>query len=430
LEPTSDLGIAHGPHAVPFDSLELNFRRYAAANESRQVTMVSLSARVMRRFLVTASVVCVPTACLLAQRLPLGSQLPVTTGIGVDTTASNAWGRPWQRQIASIYKRWSEFLASDRPRYTALGMAPSPYWDLEEQRRWITFPLALNLTGGRGAPTILDIRPATPGTDSVYVVKTLFSSPEGSRLPLALVRVYAVRRGGQWVFSNALPRLTRSWRRVAEGPFTYVVAPGYRFRPEQARLAVAFTDSVARAFGVRMPHDVEYYLTESPDEMNRILGIDWMPSATDGGALSSGPNHLMVSGDARQGENYRHELVHIALTELSTRGVHPLVWEGVATWLGGTLGMSSAESRDAYAKYVGEHPDLTLETVMHGGADQGFRPAGAAMIQMAYAQKGLAGVKDLLGAGPREDALKAALQRVLGARWTDIQSRWRQVARQ
>src|SRR6478672_3123089 len=135
--------------------------------------MCGLSTRVMRTLPITAQLGLVLPALLLAQRLPFPSQLPVNPGIGVDSAASNAWGRPWQHQTASIYRRWSEFLASDRPRYTAPGTAPSPYWDVEEQRRWITFPLALNLSGGRGAPTILDIRPAMPGSDSVYVVKTL-----------------------------------------------------------------------------------------------------------------------------------------------------------------------------------------------------------------------------------------------------------------
>ena len=105
-----------------------------------------------------------------------------------------------------------------------------------------------------------------------------------------------------------------------------------------------------------------------------------------------------------------------------------MVWEGVATWLGGTLGMSSIETRRAYAVYLGEHADVTLDAVLHARVDQGFRPAGAAIIQMVYAEKGLAGVKALLSAGPSEDALKATLQRVLGGSWAGIQSRWRQIA--
>jgi hypothetical protein len=342
----------------------------------------------------------------------------------VDTTLSSAWGRPWLGQSAAIYRYWTEFLASKAPRYTAPGAALSPYWDPAEQRRWITFPLALNISGGRGSTTILDVRPATPGTDSVFIVKTLFSTLDSQRLPLALIRVYAVRQGDRWVFSNALPRLTRAWRRVPVGGFTYVLAPGYIFHVAKARGATAFVDSVAKAFGIKAPSGVEYYLTESPDEMNRILGIDWVPSLTDGGAFSSGPNRLIVSGDPRQGEDYRHELAHIALSQWSVRGVHPFVWEGVATWLGGTLGMSGAETQRTYAGFLKAHPDVTLDGVMHATTDQGFRPAGAAFVRLIYARAGIAGVKALLEAGSSEQDLRAVAERTLGMKWTDVQSGW------
>jgi hypothetical protein len=90
--------------------------------------------------------------------------------VGVDTTPASGWGDKWKAPVPAIYRRWAEFLAANAPRYTLPGRAPSPYWSAAEQQRWVTFPLALNFVGTDAVPTVLDIRPATPGSDSVYAL--------------------------------------------------------------------------------------------------------------------------------------------------------------------------------------------------------------------------------------------------------------------
>ena len=351
-------------------------------------------------------------------------------GIGVDTLPTRGWGDQWKAHVPAIYRRWSDFLASNAPRYTSPGTSPSPFWANGEQQRWISFPLALNFVGPSAVPTVLDIRPATPGSDSVYVVKTLFRSPGSTQTsqPLALTRVYAVRERGTWVFSNALPRATRDWQRKTVGAFDYAFPPGYPFDRARAERATAFADSLAAAFAIPKVSHVAYYLTESPDEMNRVIGLDWFPSSTDGGAFSSGPNRLLVSGNPAIGENYRHEIVHVVLGPLSIRGVHPLLWEGAATWLGGTLGMDASATRRAYAEFLRKHPDVTLETILNHSSDQGFRPAGAVLCQMVFERGGIPAVKALLASGISDADLQAGLQRLLGKTWPDIQVEWRKGA--
>jgi hypothetical protein len=246
--------------------------------------------------------------------------------------------------------------------------------------------------------------------------------------PVALARVYAVRQGDTWVFSNALPRTTRDWRRQRVGPFDYVMPPGYRFDPIRARAAVAFADSVAAAFVVPKLTRVEYFLTTTPDEMYRILGLDWLPASSDGGGFSSGPNGLLVSGDPSVGEAYRHEIVHVVLAPLSLRGVHPLLWEGAATWLGGTLGMSAAETRREYAVYLRTHPDVTLDSVLGQSSERGFRPAGAVLVQMLHERGGVRAVRAALEGGYSDTALKTSIERELGRSWTAVQIAWRERA--
>jgi hypothetical protein len=351
-------------------------------------------------------------------------------GYAVDTVLKSAWGAPWKRNVPDIYRRWAEFLTSNAPHYTLPGEALSPFWVEAEQRRYKAFPLALSFVSGSAQPVVVEIRPATPGTDSVYVVKTLFMLPAGGPVsqPAALARVYAVRRGQSWVFSNALPRTTKDWRRQRVGPFDYVMSPEYRFNPARARSAVAFADSVAAAFDVPKLTRVEYFLTTGPDEMYRIIGLDWLPASSDGGGYSSGASDLLVSGDPSLGEAYRHEIVHVVLAPLALRGVHSLLWEGVATWLGGTLGLSATQTRQQYAVYLRAHPDVTLDSILTQTYERGFRPAGAAVLDMLYTRGGVRAVKAALAGGFTDAALKVALQRELGRSWNDIQSDWRQRA--
>jgi hypothetical protein len=368
----------------------------------------------------------VPTAALAQFRADAPQP---ALGMGVDTMPATGWGDRWKAPVPVIYRRWAEFLGSKAARYTSPGATPSPFWSVAEQQRWITFPLALNFVSRSAVPTVLDIRPATPGSDSVYVIKTLFQIGVGAGAQsLALIRVYAVREHGTWVFSNALPRVTRDWQRKTVGPFDYVFPLGYRFDSDRAARAAAFADSIASAFEVPKAAHIAYYLTDSPDEMNRIIGLDWFPSSTDGGAFSSGPNRLLVSGNPALGENYRHEIVHVVLGPIGLRGVNSLVWEGVATWLGGTLGMDPRAVRIEYAQFLRAHPDVTLESIFSQSYDQGFRPAGALLCQMVFERGGISAVKALLASGLSDDALKAGLGRLLGKSWADIQTEWRRRA--
>jgi hypothetical protein len=86
--------------------------------------------------------------------------------------------------------------------------------------------------------------------------------------------------------------------------------PGYLFDRGRAERAVAFTDSVAAAFGVPHLDHLTYYLTSSEAEVYRIMGlqtdIKWAPL----GGVAQPTNHQLFSGLPSIGGDYRHELAH------------------------------------------------------------------------------------------------------------------------
>lgn len=349
--------------------------------------------------------------------------LRVVPGWGVDTTGAGAWNEASNASdVREIFRRWAEYLRSN-PR----AQEPSTLWSAAEQREWRAYDLSASIAYQGVPATVLDIRPAVPGSTDEYVVKTLFAAVAGPGRdvkPIALTRVYTIRENGQWVFSNALPRLTRDWARQTVGPITYVIEPGYPFDAARAAGAVRFADSVATVFDVPGLRDVTYYVTSSPDQVHRLMGVDW----TFGGlgyGYASPWNRQIFTGDPALGEAYRHELVHVVLGPLFSDGrAPPLVGEGVATWLGGSLGRDFATVMADYAAFLRAHPGITLDSLLSANTDLGTRPGAAALALLVYERGGIPAVKELIGAGRGEDALRAALTSLLGVDWATVGALW------
>lgn len=379
----------------------------------------------------------VPALLLLAAPGPAASQgVPrVTTGWGVDT-ASAAWSEAaWHPAVPEIYRAWRDYLLSD-PHL----QRPTPHWSAAEQERWPGYDLTASLAYEGFPATVLDIRPAggaapVPGPSAVpdtFVVKTLFAaakSEERAVKPVALTRVYALREEGRWVFANALPRLTRGWGRVEVGPVTYVVEPGLAVDRARARGAVAFADSLAGALGLPELEGVTYYLAGTPERLHRVMGVDWTFGGLGHGYVLPW-NQMILSGDAAFGEANRHELAHYVLRPLvEERRTHPIVSEGMATWLGGSTGLASPELRAAYGRYLREHPGVTLDAILEANdPDRGWGPGGAVLVAMVHEEGGTEALLELLRAGRSNEALRSAASELLGVPWETVQDRWRRRA--
>ena len=73
------------------------------------------------------------------------------------------------------------------------------------------------------------------------------------------------------------------------------------------------------------------YVLNSPDEMIALLGVEYYAFPPAG--LTYTNDNIVLNG--RGDPYYPHELVHAVLSEFD-EGAHPIVREGVATWLGGS----------------------------------------------------------------------------------------------
>jgi hypothetical protein len=347
----------------------------------------------------------------------------VDTGWGLDLEAASWADHSWHAAVPEIYAAWRQYLLRD-PHL----QAPTEFWSAAEQEKWPAYDLTASLAYQGMPATVVEITPAD-NTASAFVVRTLFASVAGAERtvrPLALTRVWAVREGGQWVFANALPRLTASWRREVVGPITYLIHPDVAFSSARAASAVAFADSLAARLNLPTLEAVTYIVAPSPTELHRAMGIDWTLGGR-GFGYAAPWNRMILSGSGVFGEENRHELVHYVLGPvLEERQTHGIVNEGLATWLGGTRDMAYRDLLKEYSSYLGENPSVGLNEVLVGdGPDRGWYPAGAVLVQMVYESGGWPAVRQLLISGRSTEALKAALEELLAMPWAEIAASWR-----
>lgn len=265
--------------------------------------------------------------------------------------------------------------------------------------------------------------------DSVYVVKLLHARAKKADGPvslLALERLYAVRTPGSpfgWQLESALPRLTEAWPTLTAGRIRFHYAPGQRPDTTRARRADHFVDSVATLFDARRPRRVDYYVTASPDEYFRALGLDFFLLGSGRGEPTGGnalPNEgILFAGDAAQGELYRHELVHVALGRRMHSG---FINEGAAAWLGGSLGQSPRQLYRALRDFQRAHPDVTFATIVGDklavpaeprASSDAWYASGALACEAVYRRRGIAGLRALADA-PSDSAVQHLLAKLLG----------------
>jgi hypothetical protein len=289
--------------------------------------------------------------------------------------------------------------------------------------------------------TIVAIMPAADG-DSLYLVKVLHASAEdvAQRVePWALQRLYAVRaRDAQygWQLSNALPRLTREWTIRKSGRIVFHYAPGQTPVRDRASAAARFVDSVTALFQVKPADQLHYYVTASPEEYWRAVGLDFLmlpaDARTGGNAIPEAA--IVLAGDPAQGEAYLHEIAHAVLG----RGFGgALLAEGIPTWLAGSRGRSPRQMYQLLATYQRAKPQTTLKALL--GVDGYFKPAdsdaryatGALFVEALFRQGSVKALRELATMPGDLPTFLQTMQTRLGLSKSDSTSLdrwWRQAA--
>ncbi|HKS05934.1 MAG TPA: hypothetical protein VJR92_06440 [Gemmatimonadaceae bacterium] len=308
------------------------------------------------------------------------------------------------RDKNEIFKLWRDYL--DARTYT---YEPKPQWSAAEQKLWPIFDLAMPQVYAnddeyrRTYATVFDISPASTTDSSEYFIRTLFTRPQLGASPERsfIIRVYATREDGRWVLANALPRLTKSWKRTAFGSITYVHPPEHRVDTARATRAIAFTDSLVKEFGAPPLKPITYYLARTPEEAFAIGGIElYIPGSRARVVVA---DYLVFSGVPSIGEFYAHELVHLTLgATLAELQAPQLLDEALALWLGGGREMTWPQIRDELATEMRRDPSWTLERLLEEQPETFLyrNTAAAALLVIAHERGGVSMLKEALRSQP------------------------------
>lgn len=334
----------------------------------------------------------------------------------------------------AVHRLWNAYLASKAGRRAQGTDKPSPYWLMSEQKKWALYDMASAYLNDDAEPVTISIKPVNARSDSVYRIVTRFY-PWGNKPTADLwrnamtVTTYAVRDGRAWKLSGALSRNTTNWKRDTVGPITYVYAPTYSYSHARALKAVAFTDSLAVAFGVPKLTPITYFLANTADEVYALMGLESDVTYGASGAAAQPVNHAIFAGDPKWREEYRHELVHLMVSPLSANNNTLYFFnEGIATWLGGTIGLSYQESLVGLSAYLRENSAITIDSLINSGGPQTQLYRGSALLcAMVFERGGTSALKSLFEAGTEAD-FRTAVSRILQQPWSAVASEWRRRA--
>jgi hypothetical protein len=342
----------------------------------------------------------------------------VTIHARVDT--SNA-------EVRAVLQLWKDYLASKPD-----SLYDNPYWNAEEKLRLKNFDLSARHLYqfpaeqllGYYQPTVLSVEKE----GEHYGIRTLFSA-DGLKgeyrnsNPWCITKLYAVREGDGWKLKNALPIITRNWLRTTVGRITFIHSPLDDFDSATADKAHKFCDSLAAEYGFPAWEPFEFYITNSGDELGRLLNFDFFfPGFTTGMALRG--ERILLSGMGSP--FYPHEFVHLVVPHTER---HVMIEEGFATWKGGTMGRDFGESAALLAAELGQNNTVTLQDVLEkkwGWEVAAFYTTGAIFCEAAHARGGVPAVLRLLDAPPDNAAFLNILADVLGIREDQLNAYWRQ----
>ncbi|MDZ4745887.1 MAG: hypothetical protein SGJ05_07775 [bacterium] len=258
-------------------------------------------------------------------------------------------------------------------------------------------------------PTVLSIEPIEQG----WEIRTLFSATDLlSRhiVPLGILRSAFVRDDkGTWTVESPLLRTTSDWEETRTDRIRYVHPANLKVNKSRAKAASDFVASTAATFGIEPPTRITFYVTNSRDAMSTLLGIEYYSYPPSG--LSYPAENIILSGmgDAW----YPHELVHIVFRDFDD--AHPVVREGVATWLGGSLGEDFSV---LLTRYIREKKPTEIPSFVQLFTDP-YLPqddvyiVGAALCKAMYNKAGAKAILELLRSKSTSDAM-ISITRVLG----------------
>jgi hypothetical protein len=349
--------------------------------------------------------------------LPENPKIPVEIHFRVDTT---------KNEIKEIATLWTNYLNSAPDK-----ISDNPYWNEEEKLKYKDFDFSRRLLYQFPSGQLL--RYFKPKILSIekegvhYGIRTIYSadSLEGEYRksdPWAIQKIYAVRENNQWRLKNSLPIITDNWDRKTIGKITFIYSPYHKFNEELAVKANEFCNQVKDQFNFPDWSPFDFYITQSGDELGRLLNFDFFSAGYTTG-IGLNEKRILLSGLGS--EYYPHEFIHLIVPEFER---HALTEEGFATWNGGQGGKTFEESVSQLANQLSKNDTVTFFDVLErkwGWQYAAYYTTGAIFCDSAYKKGGVNMVNKLLKIPDESDKLVKNLCLLFEIEEKDFDAFWR-----
>lgn len=331
-----------------------------------------------------------------------------------------------KQEINEIVTLWTNYLTSKPD-----SIYDNPYWNEAEKNKFKDFDMTRQFIYQFPSqqllnyfkPTILSIEKEGDN----YAIRTLFAA-EGLKgiyrrsNPWCITKLYAGKENNQWKLKNALPVLTEKWERKTVGKITFIYPHSHQFNDTLAQKSNEFCNRIATEFQFPDWQPFDFYITDSGDELGKLLGFDFFFTGYTTG-MGMNDKRILLSGFGS--EWYPHEFIHLIVPNNERHG---MINEGFATWLGGTMEKSFDERAKILAMQIARNDTITLLDVLNkkwGWQYAAYYTTGAIFCKLAYDKNGIAGVKKLLDIPPDNEKLSETICTLFKIDKTDLDKFWR-----
>ena len=209
----------------------------------------------------------------------------------------------------------------------------------------------------RYRPTVLEARAAGEGELQLKVMwseQTGTPDTSGAKYMFEFL-VRSTAEGAR--LSLPLEHNTASWERRTVGTVTYILSPRHVFDPAEAEEQRSMIERLSAFFEVPT-FPITYYSYAGPADLYAARGFLVHPlmHTLASGGMVDGTNNVH-SGNNK--DIYTHEVVHL-FSQSRTKEPPPLLEEGLATLIGGSVEHDYAWYRTNLQRYLATDPSLDL----------------------------------------------------------------------
>jgi hypothetical protein len=239
--------------------------------------------------------------------------------------------------------------------------------------------------------------------------------------PWAITRLYAIKENNTWKLKNAFDFKTKNWKTISESNINYHFPADVILDKNEILKSKLFCDSVSTLLQTKNWQAFDYYITTSGDKQSELLGFDFAFSAyTTGMAFKT---NILLGGTGSA--FYPHEFTHHVAEEKKIK--HKLIYEGLATWLGGSNGETFEQNLHTLSNAIRNNETLTVDKVINltwGWTVNAFYTTGGLFCKLVYEKNGITGLNRLFSIPANDNVkLKEELIKLLNTK--ELNEVWR-----